>query len=440
MEPGTPPPRRTSGAMMAISFEWPVPTRRPSRALVVPVLPEEEEVTATTDAAPGSTPAPTSDAQSAAPRHVTPIRAPAVVAGTPTVAYDQIGRALHVLLTPLDHADATTWANEVAASMATLLACDGASLLIPDAGAAWFAWGRTPEEFLSYETRFGAHDHATERMKELRLGVAHQYQLWTPSQLVKSVTWNEYMVPARINDAIGMRVRADDRSLAGVCLHRERARDTAVPEDALAALHALKPAFRAGVSAWRRVGGERAGLAKLLDTMTDAALLYDTRGILSYANPAAQRTMPVGGDGDRLREAAQKVAWAVAAVARRGAAGSGRATLEEPATRELTLGAQRWSLRGAIVGEGLLGRDPAVLVTITQRTGRALDDAELHEKFDLTPREIEIARCLAAGLQNKEIGARLGISTFTARNHVEKVLAKLGVDGRAKVGIVLRGE
>ena len=79
-------------------------------------------------------------------------------------------------------------------------------------------------------------------------------------------------------------------------------------------------------------------------------------------------------------------------------------------------------------------------MTITQRTGRALDDAELAEKFDLTPREIEIARCLAAGLQNKEIGARLGISTFTARNHVEKVLAKLGVDGRAKVGIVLRGE
>ena len=420
--------------MMAISFEWPVPTRRPSRALVVPVLPEEEETAATTpDAA--TEPAP----------HVTPImdtaehRAPAVIAGTPTVAYDQIGRALHVLLTPLDHADAGSWANEVAASMATLLACDGASLLIPDAAAGWFAWGRTPDEFLSYETRFGAHDHATERMKELRLGVAHQFQLWTPSELVKSVTYNEYMVPAHIYDAIGMRVRSDDRSLAGICLYREKPHDTRVPEDAVAALHALKPAFRAGVSAWRRMGGERAGLAKLLDTMTDAALLYDTRGILSYSNPAATRTLPVGADGDRLREAAQKVAWAVAAVARRGAKGAS-AALEEPATRELTLGAQRWSLRGAVVGEGLLGRDPAVLVTITQRTGRALDDSELAEKFDLTPREIEIARCLAAGLQNKEIGARLGISTFTARNHVEKVLAKLGVDGRAKVGIVLRGE
>ena len=79
-------------------------------------------------------------------------------------------------------------------------------------------------------------------------------------------------------------------------------------------------------------------------------------------------------------------------------------------------------------------------MTITPRTAKALDDAELREKFDLTPREIEIARCLAAGLQNKEIGSRLGISTFTARNHVEKVLAKLGVDGRAKVGMVLRGE
>lgn len=428
-----PPPRRASGAMMALSFEWPIPTRRPSRALVVPVLPDEDEEAAAAEHA-----AVAAASAGAAPAPAAPPRAPAIIAGTPHVAYDQIGRALHVLLTPLDYADATTWASEVAASMCTLLATDGASLLLPDASAGWFAWGRTPGEFLPYETQFGAHDHATERMRELRLGVAHQYQLWSPDELHRNPVYHEYMVPAQINDAIGMRVRAEDRSLAGICLYRERARDQGVPEDAIAALHALKPAFRAGVSAWRRVGGERAGLAKLLDTMTDAALLYDTRGTLAYSNPAAQRMLPVGADGERLREAAQRVAWAVAAVARRG--GQARPVPEEPATREVALGTQRWALRGAIVGEGLLGRDPAVLVTITPRVAKALDDAELAERFDLTPREIEIARCLAAGLQNKEIGARLGISTFTARNHVEKVLGKLGVDGRAKVGMVLRGE
>ena len=81
--PPSPPnvPRRNSGAMMAISFEWPVPTRRPSRALVVPVLPDEDEGATSSEQAGGE-----SGVSSATPTHVTPIvdaterRAPAVIA------------------------------------------------------------------------------------------------------------------------------------------------------------------------------------------------------------------------------------------------------------------------------------------------------------------------------------------------------------------------
>ena len=35
---------------------------------------------------------------------------------------------------------------------------------------------------------------------------------------------------------------------------------------------------------------------------------------------------------------------------------------------------------------------------------------------------------------------RLGVSYFTARNHVERVLSKLGVANRSRVGAVLRNE
>jgi DNA-binding NarL/FixJ family response regulator len=48
----------------------------------------------------------------------------------------------------------------------------------------------------------------------------------------------------------------------------------------------------------------------------------------------------------------------------------------------------------------------------------------------LTPRELEVVELLAAGLSNKEIGARLGISHTTVKVHLRNVFRKLGIDSR----------
>jgi DNA-binding CsgD family transcriptional regulator len=48
----------------------------------------------------------------------------------------------------------------------------------------------------------------------------------------------------------------------------------------------------------------------------------------------------------------------------------------------------------------------------------------------LTPREREILRHIAAGLQNKEVAARLQLSTATVRNHVHHILDKLQVHSK----------
>jgi DNA-binding NarL/FixJ family response regulator len=57
----------------------------------------------------------------------------------------------------------------------------------------------------------------------------------------------------------------------------------------------------------------------------------------------------------------------------------------------------------------------------------------------LTPREREVLHMLAAGLGNKEIGARLGISDHTAKFHVSQILAKLNAGSRAEaVSIAMR--
>jgi DNA-binding CsgD family transcriptional regulator len=50
----------------------------------------------------------------------------------------------------------------------------------------------------------------------------------------------------------------------------------------------------------------------------------------------------------------------------------------------------------------------------------------------LTPRELEVLQLLADGLANKEIAARLGFSTHTAKFHVESLLRKLDAVNRAE--------
>jgi DNA-binding response OmpR family regulator len=70
----------------------------------------------------------------------------------------------------------------------------------------------------------------------------------------------------------------------------------------------------------------------------------------------------------------------------------------------------------------------------------SLPDDVLQSRYGLTERQVEVARLLAVGRSNAEIAEALGLSTFTARNHTEQVLFKLGASTRARVGAILRGQ
>ena len=59
------------------------------------------------------------------------------------------------------------------------------------------------------------------------------------------------------------------------------------------------------------------------------------------------------------------------------------------------------------------------------------------DQAGLTRREAEVARLVGAGLATKEIAQRLGISGHTARHHIERVFAKLGVRSRAALAALI---
>ncbi len=53
----------------------------------------------------------------------------------------------------------------------------------------------------------------------------------------------------------------------------------------------------------------------------------------------------------------------------------------------------------------------------------------------LTPRECQVLGLVASGCSNREIGEKLGITTGTAKSHVEKVIAKLGAADRTQAAV-----
>jgi len=51
-------------------------------------------------------------------------------------------------------------------------------------------------------------------------------------------------------------------------------------------------------------------------------------------------------------------------------------------------------------------------------------------KEDLTDRELSVLRAVSKGCSNKIIGAELGISEHTIKNHIQNIMAKLGANDR----------
>jgi DNA-binding NarL/FixJ family response regulator len=52
------------------------------------------------------------------------------------------------------------------------------------------------------------------------------------------------------------------------------------------------------------------------------------------------------------------------------------------------------------------------------------------QKPQISPRDLEVLKALAAGKSNKEIGVQLFISEGTVKTHVESLLNKLGAATR----------
>ncbi|MCF3120072.1 response regulator transcription factor [Streptomyces arenae] len=118
----------------------------------------------------------------------------------------------------------------------------------------------------------------------------------------------------------------------------------------------------------------------------------------------------------------------VVGALRAGAAGF----LPKDVTPEELVAALRTVHRGeAVVAPRLLTRLLATFVAPAPAAHPLSGDLSA-----LTPREVEVLRLIAAGLDNAEIARRMEIGVQTVKNHASGVFTKLGVRDRAQAVIV----
>ncbi len=92
------------------------------------------------------------------------------------------------------------------------------------------------------------------------------------------------------------------------------------------------------------------------------------------------------------------------------------------------------AVRTVAAGQSLL--DPATtsrLMSTLRGDNRSDEDPRI---TGLTPREREILTLIGEGLTNRQIGQRLFLSEKTVKNHISRLLSKLGVERRIQAAVI----
>ncbi len=91
------------------------------------------------------------------------------------------------------------------------------------------------------------------------------------------------------------------------------------------------------------------------------------------------------------------------------------------------------AIRAVARGEALL--DSTVTLDVIRRLEELSRGPAASPASVLTEREREVLLLIAEGYTNKEIAAKLVVSPFTARNHVIRILDKLGLSRRSEAAV-----
>lgn len=83
--------------------------------------------------------------------------------------------------------------------------------------------------------------------------------------------------------------------------------------------------------------------------------------------------------------------------------------------------------------------DPRITARLLPRLAAGTARPGPSRLADLTPRELQVLRGLAAGESNAAIGERLGLAEATVKKYVSALLIKLGAENRVQAALLAQG-
>ena len=92
------------------------------------------------------------------------------------------------------------------------------------------------------------------------------------------------------------------------------------------------------------------------------------------------------------------------------------------------------SARAFLLGSAIESKPTSIMVMLERIIEKhEIDFQEVKSRFGLTGREAEVLVHICAGLKNKEISEKLFISEYTIKDHIKKLMYKIGASSRAEI-------
>lgn len=343
---------------------------------------------------------------------------------------DRLTEVVTALHAPFDYPDVDAWRHAVNHHLQLLLDAHKVVFMLPGAGhAPVYCQRLDPEGVQAYVDYYHQFDVAGGLALRRALPVASLLELHGRDEFYASEYYNDFMNVWGCNHSVGLVTPMEgEPGYAYIGVLRDAYEDAPFDARSRALLRFLLPAFRAGVRTHLRLCADRALLGAVLDSSGKRLLLCDVQGRPLQASAALERTLASDPERPAIERNMHRLARAAAELRGNGAVRG----LGESGERVVATVRGRYRLSASLAGES--GPAPAgVLVLLKPLFRELLTDDELRGRFQLTEREVRIAREIADGRRNDDLARRLGISPHTARRHTEHVLDKLGVASRAQV-------
>jgi DNA-binding CsgD family transcriptional regulator len=172
-------------------------------------------------------------------------------------------------------------------------------------------------------------------------------------------------------------------------------------------------------------------LTRALDVLREGLVFFDLEERPVHANATLRRILSQQPDAEEIRREIRRFTESLGPLVRRSPAQDDG--IQELAVRDFRTSEGSYLLRGSLVRTDAEGRDGLLLVALEPAGPEFLSEELLQSRYDLTAREVRVARLMTLGLSDADIAGQLCISHHTARHHAEHLRQKLGVRSRGEV-------